>query len=124
IQVHGTDYPTPDGTCVRDYIHVDDLAQAHLLSLEKSSPGNPIVCNLGTGKGHSVREVIRAVEKVSGRKVTIVEGPRREGAPPVLVAAADRARELLGWRPEHADLESIVRSAWNWHSRHPRGYDD
>lgn len=124
VQVFGTDYPTPDGTCVRDYIHVDDLARAHLLALEKLSPGRPIVCNLGTGKGHSVREVVRAVEEVSGRRVTVTEAPRRDGDPPELVAAAGRARELLGWKPAHPDLRTIVETAWNWHHRHPRGYDD
>jgi UDP-glucose 4-epimerase len=124
VQVFGTDYPTPDGTCVRDYIHVEDLGQAHLLALEKLEPGEPIVCNLGTSKGYSVREVIRTVEEVSGKRVPVVEGPRREGDPPALVAAADLARERLGWRPAYAELRPIVETAWNWHSRHPRGYDD
>ncbi|MFO0843179.1 MAG: UDP-glucose 4-epimerase GalE [Gemmataceae bacterium] len=124
VQVYGTDYPTPDGTCIRDYIHVDDLAQAHLLALEKLSPGRPIVCNLGTGKGHSVREVIRAVEEVSGRRVNVAEAARREGDPPALVAAAGRARQLLGWKPAYPELRAIVETAWNWHHRHPRGYDD
>lgn len=124
IQILGTDYDTPDGTCIRDYIHVDDLAQAHLQALEKLQPGQPIICNLGTGTGHSVREVIRAVEEVSGRKVPAVEAARREGDPPRLVAASDCARQLLGWQPRYTDLRSIVETAWRWHSGHPHGYDD
>ncbi len=124
IQVFGTDYDTPDGTCIRDYIHVDDLAMAHLLALERLEGGKPIVCNLGTGRGNSVREVIRAVEEVSGRRVPVAEGPRREGDPPRLVATNARARERLGWQPRYLDIKEIVATAWNWHSRHPRGYDD
>lgn len=124
IQVFGTDYDTPDGTCIRDYIHVEDLARAHLLALEKLATEPRIVCNLGTGRGHSVREVIKAVEEVSGKPVPVVEGPRREGDPPRLVAAADRARQLLGWEPAYTDLKAIVETAWRWHSTHPRGYDD
>lgn len=124
IQVFGTDYPTPDGTCVRDYIHVDDLAEAHLLALEKLSPGVALKLNLGTGRGYSVREVIRVAEEVTGKKVPVQEGPRRSGDPPVLVAAADRARRELGWTPKYAELRPIVETAWNWHRAHPKGYDD
>jgi UDP-glucose-4-epimerase GalE len=124
IQVFGTDYPTPDGTCVRDYIHVDDLAEAHLLALEKLSPGVALKLNLGTGRGYSVREVIRVAEEVTGRKVPVQEGPRRAGDPPVLVAAADRARRELNWTPHYAELKPIVETAWNWHRAHPKGYDD
>jgi UDP-glucose-4-epimerase GalE len=124
LEVYGTDYPTPDGTCIRDYIHVDDLAEAHLLALEALGPGKVLRYNLGTGRGHSVREVIEAVERVTGRKVPVREGPRRPGDPPVLVASAERARVGLGWRPRYTDLEAIVETAWGWHSRHPRGYDD
>jgi UDP-glucose 4-epimerase len=124
IQVFGTDYPTPDGTCVRDYIHVDDLAEAHLLALEKLSPGVALQLNLGTGRGYSVREVIRVSEEVTGRKVPVQEGPRRAGDPPVLVAAADRARRELNWTPHYAELKPIVETAWNWHRAHPKGYDD
>ena len=124
IQVFGDDYPTPDGTCIRDYIHVNDLASAHLLALEKLTPGKVLVCNLGTGQGHSVREVIRAVETVSGRKVPLTIGPRREGDPPSLVADATRANELLGWTPRYRNLEAIVKSAWDWHLAHPSGYDE
>ncbi len=124
IQVFGDDYPTPDGTCVRDYIHVDDLASAHLLALEKLTPDKVLVCNLGTGQGHSVREVIRAVEAVSGRKVPVEVGPRRAGDPPVLVAAAATAERELGWNPRYRNLEEIVKTAWDWHLAHPHGYDD
>ncbi len=124
VQVFGTDYPTPDGTCVRDYVHVDDLAEAHLLALEKLAPGVALRLNLGTGRGHSVREVIRVAEEVTGKKVPVKEGPRRPGDPPVLVAAAGRARRELGWRPRYAELRPIVETAWNWHRSHPDGYDD
>jgi UDP-glucose 4-epimerase len=124
IQVFGTDYPTPDGTCIRDYIHVDDLAEAHLLALEKLQAGVHLRLNLGTGRGYSVREVIRVVEEVTGRKVPVQEGPRRAGDPPVLVAAADRARAELNWQPRYAELRPIVETAWNWHRAHPKGYDD
>ena len=122
IEVFGTDYPTPDGTCVRDYIHVDDLAEAHLLALEKLGPGAQLRYNLGIGRGYSVREVIRTVEEVIGKKVPVKEGPRRPGDPPVLVASSDKIQRELGWRPRYADLRSIVESAWNWHRTHPRGY--
>ncbi len=124
VQIYGTDYPTPDGTCVRDYVHVEDLAQAHVLALERLSENQPIVCNLGTGQGHSVREVIQTAERITGQSVPVVEAARRPGDPPFLVAQADRARQLLGWQPEFPDLESIVSSAWNWHRRHPRGYHE
>jgi UDP-glucose-4-epimerase GalE len=124
VEVYGTDYPTPDGTCVRDYIHVDDLAEAHLLALEKLQPGKAICCNLGTGRGYSVREVIRTVEEVSGLPVPVKEGPRRPGDPPELVACADRARTELGWQARYTDLRTIIETAWNWHRRHPKGYED
>ncbi|HEV3256810.1 MAG TPA: UDP-glucose 4-epimerase GalE [Gemmataceae bacterium] len=122
IEVFGTDYATPDGTCVRDYIHVDDLAEAHLLALEKLEPGEGLCYNLGIGRGYSVREVIRVAEEVTGKKVPVKEGPRRPGDPPVLVAAAEKVQRELGWRPHHKDLRSIIETAWNWHRRHPRGY--
>jgi UDP-glucose-4-epimerase GalE len=124
VQVFGTDYPTPDGTCIRDYIHVDDLAEAHLLALEKLSPGVALKLNLGTGRGYSVREVIRVAEDVTGRKVPVAEVPRRAGDPPILVAAADRARRELGWQPRYTELRPIVETAWKWHRDHPSGYDD
>ena len=122
IEVFGTDYPTPDGTCVRDYIHVEDLAEAHLLALEKLTPGAELRYNLGTGRGYSVREVIRTVEEVTGKKVTVKEGPRRPGDPPALVASSDKIQKELGWQPRYRDLRGIVETAWNWHRTHPRGF--
>ncbi len=124
LEVFGTDYPTPDGTCIRDYIHVDDLAEAHLLALEKLQPGTPLKLNLGTGKGYSVREVIRTVEEVTALKVPFKESPRRPGDPPELVACADRAASELGWKAKYTDLQGMIETAWNWHRRHPRGYED
>jgi len=124
IEVFGTDYPTPDGTCIRDYIHVDDLAAAHLLALEKLEPGKALRYNLGIGRGYSVREVIRTVEEVTGKPVPVKEGPRRAGDPPVLVASSDKIQRELGWRPQYTELRPIVATAWNWHSKHPRGYND
>jgi UDP-glucose-4-epimerase GalE len=124
IEVFGTDYPTPDGTCVRDYIHVDDLAEAHLLALEALRPGKGLHYNLGIGRGYSVREVIRTAEEVTGKPVPVKEGPRRPGDPPVLVASSDRIQRELGWRPRYAELRPIVETAWNWHRNHPRGYGD
>ena len=117
VHIFGTDYATPDGTCVRDYIHVDDLAEAHLLALERLEPGTEMRYNLGTGRGYSVREVIRTVEEVSGKKVPFQEGPRRPGDPPALVASSEKIERELGWRPRYADLRGIVETAWNWHRR-------
>jgi UDP-glucose 4-epimerase len=122
VEIYGTDYPTPDGTCIRDYIHVDDLAEAHLLALLNLTPGKGLKYNLGIGRGYSVREVIRTCEEVAGRPVTVIEGPRRPGDPPVLVAAPDLAMQELRWQPKYKDLRSIVATAWRWHSGHPRGY--
>ncbi len=124
LTVFGTDYPTPDGTCIRDYVHVDDLAEAHLLALEKIEAGKGLCLNLGTGRGHSVREVVRACEEVTGKAVPLREGPRRPGDPPALVAAADRANQVLGWRPRYTELRPIVETAWHWHRTHPKGYGD
>jgi UDP-glucose-4-epimerase GalE len=124
IEVFGTDYPTPDGTCIRDYIHVDDLAEAHLLALEKLTPGKELRYNLGMGKGYSVREVIRTVEEVTDKKVPVREGPRRAGDPPALVASSDKIRRELGWSPKYTDMKPIIETAWNWHKSHPKGYDD
>jgi UDP-glucose-4-epimerase GalE len=124
LEIFGTDYPTPDGTCIRDYIHIDDLAEAHLLALERLEPGKGLCYNLGIGRGYSVREVIHTVEEVSGKKVPTKEGPRRPGDPPALVAAAAKVHRELGWEPRYKDLRSIVESAWRWHSRHPKGYGD
>ena len=124
IEVFGTDYPTSDGTCIRDYIHVDDLAEAHLLALERLQSGQGLRLNLGIGHGYSVREVIRLAEEVTGKTVAVQEGPPRPGDPPVLVASADQARQVLGWQPHYTDLRPIVETAWNWHRTHPHGYGD
>src|SRR5262245_24290173 len=124
VEVFGTDYPTADGTCIRDYVHVDDLADAHLLALRAAAPGKSSQYNLGTGRGYSVREVIGCVEEVTGLKVPVKEGPRRAGDPPALVAAADKASRELGWAPRYTDLRATVETAWNWHRTHPNGYDD
>jgi UDP-glucose 4-epimerase len=122
LEVFGTDYPTPDGTCIRDYIHVDDLGEAHRLALEQLQPGKGLLFNLGIGRGYSVREVIRAVEEVSGKKVAVKEGSRRAGDPAELVADASKARRELAWQPKYTTLRAIVETAWNWHRSHPRGY--
>lgn len=116
IEVFGTDYPTPDGTCIRDYVHVDDLAAAHVAALRHmQAGGESLFLNLGAGRGHSVAEVIQAVEKVSGRPVPVRFGPRREGDPHALYADASRAGAVLGWKPACSDLESIADTAWRWH---------
>ncbi len=120
-QVFGTDYPTPDGSCIRDYIHVTDLAQAHALALEVKESG---FFNLGIGGGVSVLEVIEACRKVTGKDIPIVNQPRRAGDPPRLIASAQKARDVLGWRPQFEQITDIVSSAWNWHLRHPKGYND
>ena len=122
VEIFGTDYPTPDGTCIRDYIHVDDLASAHLLALEKIVPGTGRFYNVGIGNGYSVREVIQTVEAVTGKKIAIKEGPRRAGDPPSLVAGSDLVRHELGWKPNYTELRPIVETAWNWHKKHPTGY--
>jgi UDP-glucose-4-epimerase GalE len=124
IEVFGTDYPTPDGTCIRDYIHVDDLGEAHALALEKIKLGEKLAFNLGTGRGYSVREVIRTVESVTGLAVPVKYGPRRPGDPPELVAAPGKAMKELGWKPRYPELEQIVETAWNWHRTHPDGFGD
>jgi len=120
-EIYGADYPTPDGTCIRDYIHIIDLATAHILAL---APGTQGCYNLGNGDGSSVREVIAACEKITGRKIPVVEKPRRPGDPPRLVASAEKARRELGWTPKYPKLEAIVQTAWQWHEKHPRGYKD
>ena len=124
VEIFGTDYPTPDGTCVRDYIHVEDLAEAHLLALEKLQPGQGRQYNVGIGKGYSVREVVRVAEEVTGKRIAVKEGPRRAGDPPELVAASDKVRRELGWSPRYTELRPIVETAWNWHKNHPDGYGD
>jgi UDP-glucose 4-epimerase len=121
VEIFGTDYDTPDGTCIRDYIHILDLAQAHILALrvEKSD-----LYNLGTGGGSSVREVIEAARKVTGRKIGIVEKPRRPGDPPRLIASSEKIKRELGWQPQFESLDAIIESAWKWHQKFPRGYGD
>jgi UDP-glucose 4-epimerase len=120
-QVFGRDYPTPDGSCIRDYIHVTDLAQAHALALEVKESD---FFNLGIGGGVSVLEVIDACKKVTGKDIPVVEQPRRPGDPPRLIASSGKAQEVLGWRPQFGGIEDIVSSAWSWHVRHPNGYGD
>ena len=123
LQVFGDDYPTPDGTCLRDYVHVVDLADAHVKALEAlSETGRSTAYNLGTGTPHSVREVIDSVERVTGRRVPWTLGPRRAGDPAVLYAAAHKAQAELHWKPRFAALDSIVATAWRWHQHHPNGY--
>jgi UDP-glucose 4-epimerase len=120
-EIFGTDYPTPDGTCIRDYIHIVDLAEAHILAL---TPGKQGFYNLGNGDGYSVRQVIQTCEKVTGKKIPAVEKPRRPGDPPKLVASAEKAIRELGWKPKYPKLQDIVETAWAWHREHPTGYAD
>jgi UDP-glucose-4-epimerase GalE len=124
IEIFGTDYPTPDGTCVRDYVHVEDLAEAHRLALEKIESGKGLCLNLGTGRGYSNREVARTAAEVVGKPIASKDGPRRPGDPPELVAAADLARQTLGWKPRYPELGMILETAWAWHRTHPHGYAD
>jgi UDP-glucose 4-epimerase len=123
VKIFGTDYPTADGTAVRDYIHVDDLAVAHVLAMEHNRPGEHRIYNLGTGHGYSVREVVDTARRVTGREIKAIEEGRRPGDPPALVAAADRAHAELGWQPEKT-LEEMISDAWEWHRAHPRGYGE
>jgi UDP-glucose 4-epimerase len=124
LKLFGTDYPTPDGTNIRDYIHVEDLADAHIRAMERLNPGQSMYLNLGTGRGFSNREIISTVEKVTGKKVKVVEAPRRPGDAVALYADPSLAKHTLGWEAKYKDPETIIRSAWNWHSRHPNGYPD
>ncbi len=119
-KIFGTDYPTPDGTCIRDYIHIIDLAQAHMLAMEKEKNG---FFNLGNGEGYSVRQVIDTCEQISGKKIAAVEESRRSGDPPRLIASAHKAFKELNWKPKFGSLEKIIESAWNWHKRNPNGYN-
>ena len=123
VKIFGTDYPTRDGTAVRDYIHVEDLGRAHLLALEAAEPGEHRVYNLGNGAGFSVREVIEAARRVTDRPIKAVESPRRSGDPAVLVASSDKIRSELGWKPEKPELEVMISDAWDWMQRHPHGYE-
>ena len=124
LQIFGTDYETPDGTCIRDYIHVVDLADAHIKALEMTADlaGQHIACNLGSGSGFSNREVLRAGEQITGRDVPHSFAPRREGDPAVLVASIKKAADVMGWRPRRGSLDEMIGSAWLWHQAHPRGY--
>ena len=124
VSIYGTDYDTPDGTCIRDYIHVTDLAKAHILAVEYLMKGGESnVFNLGNGVGYSVREVIETARRVTGHPIPAVEIPRRAGDPARLVASGEKAKTVLGWEPKITSLEDIIRSAWVWHSTHPNGYD-
>ena len=122
FDLFGTDYPTKDGTCVRDYVHVWDLVEAHLVLLENLKPGQGLFYNLGVGRGYSNREIIQSVQRVTGKAIRIKEGPRRAGDPPELYAAPTKIKNELGWSARFTDLDEIVRTAWNWFSRHPNGY--
>ena len=125
LEIFGTDYPTPDGTCLRDYVHVDDLSRAHIAAFPQlAQPGMALFYNLGTGKPTSNREVVRAVEKITGKKITVKESPRRAGDPPALYADSSKAKRELGWAPKFPDIDSIVATAWKWHETHPQGYAD
>jgi UDP-glucose 4-epimerase len=121
VEIYGTDYETPDGTCIRDYIHIVDLARAHILALGADSSA---LYNLGTGGGSSVREVIAACGKVTGRTIATIEKPRRPGDPPRLIASSEKIKKELGWQPQFQSLDAIIESAWNWHEKFPRGYQD
>ncbi len=122
ISIFGEDYPTPDGTCIRDYVHVDDLAEAHRLALDQLGDGVELELNLGTGHGHSVREVIDACREATGKPIRAEAAPRRPGDPPELVADSSRAQAQLGWKPKYTGIAEIVETAWRWHRDHPNGY--
>ncbi len=123
VSIYGTDYDTPDGTCIRDYIHVTDLAQAHILAVKYLRNGNESnIFNLGNGVGYSVREVIETARKVTGHPIPAIETPKRAGDPARLVASSEKARNILGWNPEHDSLEEIIADAWKWHKNHPYGF--
>lgn len=123
ISIFGTDYNTPDGTCIRDYIHVTDLAQAHILAVEYLlNGGESNIFNLGNGVGFSVREVIETAKKVTGKEIKVIEEERRAGDPAILIASSNKAKNILGWKPEYDDLSTIIETAWKWHSTHLNGY--
>lgn len=124
IKIYGTDYDTPDGTGIRDYIHIDDLCRAHLLALNKLQTERELIYNLGNGKGYSVREVIETVRKITGKNFTIIETERRPGDSPILTSDATKAGKELGWKVEKPNLEEMVSTAWQWHSNYPDGYPD
>lgn len=122
IKVFGTDYPTPDGTSVRDYVHVLDIARAHIMAMDALGDQSRLVYNLGNGTGYSVREVIETSRRVTGHAIPVEDAPRRAGDPAVLVASSEKIKRELGWAPEHTELDTIIRSAWLWKQRHPQGY--
>jgi UDP-glucose 4-epimerase len=124
IVVFGTDYPTPDGTCIRDYIHVEDLCEAHIVAMKALRPGDAQFYNLGIGRGYSVKEVIDSAERVTGKTVPVEYGPRRAGDPAVLFADARKIRDELGWQARHTEIDDIVSTAWNWFKNHPHGYGE
>ena len=123
VEIFGTDYPTHDGTCVRDYIHVVDLAQAHILALQALDEGSRVY-NLGNGQGFSVKQVIETARSITGHPIPTVSGPRRPGDPSTLIASSEKIQRELGWKPQYPDLEGIIRTAWRWHQSHPNGYND
>ena len=122
--IYGTDYPTPDGTCIRDYIHITDLVSAHLLALDALEKTDRLICNVGSGNGFSVREVIEAARKVTGHAIPVIESPRRPGDSARLVASSKKIQKELGWKPQRANLEDMIASAWEWHRSHPHGYKE
>ena len=124
MTVFGTDYPTPDGTCIRDYVHVNDLAAAHVLGIEALSSGDARFYNLGIGRGYSVKEILDAAQKATGKEIPVIFGDRREGDPARLFANSDKVQRELGWKPVHTDIKEIILSAWHWHTSHPDGYGD
>jgi len=124
ITVFGTDYPTPDGTCIRDYVHVNDLVDAHVLGIETLSGGDARFYNLGIGRGYSVKEILDAAKNATGREIPVKFGDRREGDPARLFANSDKVQRELGWKPLHTDVEEVIASAWRWHTTHPNGYED
>jgi UDP-glucose 4-epimerase len=122
VSIFGSDYPTPDGTCIRDYIHIADLVSAHLLALEALGESDRLIYNLGNGRGYSNREVVETARRVTGCPIPVVEAPRRPGDAPRLVASSEKIRRELGWKPQHPELEDILAGAWKWHRTHPQGY--
>jgi UDP-glucose 4-epimerase len=124
IHIFGTDYPTPDGTCIRDYIHIADLVSAHLLALDGLHERDSLIYNLGCGNGYSVREVIETARRVTGHPIPSIERPRRPGDSARLVASSEKIKRELGWKPQHDDLHEIISSAWEWHQSHPNGYEE
>jgi UDP-glucose 4-epimerase len=124
ININGNDYPTPDGTCIRDYIHIADLVSAHVLALDALNERDKLIYNLGSGNGYSVLEVIETARAVTGHKIPATESPRRAGDSARLVASSEKIRRELGWKPEHENLNEIIASAWEWHKSHPQGYEE